>query len=131
MGDAAPDLNANTRLAMQRNVMAADRTLMAWIRTSLSLIGFGFTLSKVFQSLAERNVFVKGPAGKVWSPEAVGMALLSLGVVALIAAVFNHHHDMKELRAAGLKKRLSLTTAVASALAVVGCWGLLSVTTRH
>ena len=111
--------------------MAADRTLMAWIRTSLSLIGFGFTLAKVFRSLAEEQVLVRGPAGRVWSAEAVGMALLLLGVFALIAAIFDHHHDLKQLRAAGLARRFSLPTAVASVLAIVGCMGLLSVTVRH
>ena len=116
---------------MQRNLMASDRTLMAWIRTSLSLIGFGFTLAKVFQSLAEEHVIVRGPAGNVWTAEAVGMALLLLGVFALVAAIFDHHHDLKQLRAAGLARRFSLPTAVASVLAIVGCMGLLSVTMRH
>lgn len=32
-----------TDLALERTVMAASRSLMAWIRTSLSLISFGFT----------------------------------------------------------------------------------------
>ncbi|HMM77753.1 MAG TPA: DUF202 domain-containing protein [Gammaproteobacteria bacterium] len=36
-----------------RTLMAADRTSMAWTRTSLSLLGFGFTIYKVFQTLQE------------------------------------------------------------------------------
>jgi putative membrane protein len=131
MNPAVHDPDPNTLLAMQRNLMASDRTLMAWIRTSLSLIGFGFTLAKVFQSLAEEHVIVRGPAGNVWTAEAVGMALLLLGVFALVAAIFDHHHDLKQLRAAGLVRRFSLPTAVASVLAIVGCMGLLSVTMRH
>ena len=131
MDHSVHDPDPNTLLAMQRNVMASDRTLMAWIRTSLSLIGFGFTLAKVFQSLADEHVIIRGPAGNIWSAEAVGMALLILGVFALIAAIFDHHHDLKQLRAAGLARRFSLPTAVASVLAIVGCMGLLSVTMRH
>ncbi|MEI8250374.1 MAG: DUF202 domain-containing protein, partial [Synechococcus sp. ELA057] len=34
-------------LARQRNRDAAERTLMAWIRTCLSLISFGFGLDKI------------------------------------------------------------------------------------
>ena len=33
---------------------------MAWIRASISMIGFGFTLGKLFQALAEDNVLIKG-----------------------------------------------------------------------
>jgi len=50
-------LDANTQLALQRSFLATERTLMAWIRTSISMIGFGFTLAKLFQSLASANVF--------------------------------------------------------------------------
>jgi putative membrane protein len=131
MNRAAHDPDPNTLLAMQRNLMASDRTLMAWIRTSLSLMGFGFTLAKVFRALAEEHIFLRGPAGNIWTAEAVGMALLLLGVFALVAAIFDHHHDLKQLRAAGLERRFSLPMAVASMLAIVGCMGLLSVTMRH
>jgi putative membrane protein len=131
MNPPVHDPDPNTILAMQRNLMASDRTLMAWIRTSLSLIGFGFTLAKVFQSLAEEHIFVRGPAGNVWTAELVGMALLLLGVFALVAAIFDHHREIKQLRTAGLNRRFSLPSAVASVLAIVGCMGLLSIAMRH
>ena len=111
--------------------MASDRTLMAWIRTSLSLIGFGFTLAKVFQSLAEEHIFIRGPRGNVWTAEAIGMALLILGVFALVAAIFDHHREVKQLRIAGLQRRFSLPAAVASVLAIVGSMGLVSIAMRH
>ena len=57
-----------TDLALGRNYMAAERTLMAWIRTSLSMISFGFTIGKLGQVL--KNVEVKGllaaSATSVW-----------------------------------------------------------------
>ncbi len=42
-----------TELAIQRTNMAAERSLMAWVRTSLSMIGFGFSIYKFFQYLPE------------------------------------------------------------------------------
>jgi putative membrane protein len=106
--------------------MAADRTLMAWIRTAISMIGFGFTLAKLFQALAEDNVLIKGPAGNIWAAEGVGMALISLGTFSLIVAILDHRHELKQLRAGGLESRFSLPLAVASVLAILGVMALIA-----
>src|SRR5882757_2706696 len=51
MSDTPSGHNTATELTKERNRLAADRTLMAWIRTSLSLIGFGFGIGKVYEYL--------------------------------------------------------------------------------
>ena len=40
-----------TELAKYRSRAAADRTLMAWIRTCLSLIGFGFGIPTIVRAI--------------------------------------------------------------------------------
>lgn len=120
----APD--QNTLLAMKRNLLAGERTLMAWIRTSISMIGFGFTLAKLFQALADKNILIKGPAGRTWSAEGVGMTLIALGTFALVFAIIDYHRELKSLRAAGLERRFSLPLAVASVLAILGLMAMLS-----
>lgn len=126
MDHSGHSLDPNTRLALQRSFLAAERTLMAWIRTSISMIGFGFTVAKLFESLARSNVLIRGPAGRVWTAEGVGLLLVSLGTFALVVAVFDHRRQMKQLRAAGLPSRFSLTMTVASVLAILGMMALLS-----
>ena len=44
-----------THLAVLRTLMGADRSLMAWIRTALSLVGFGFTIYKFLQAYVAGN----------------------------------------------------------------------------
>jgi uncharacterized membrane protein YidH (DUF202 family) len=44
-------VNLTNELARQRNRDAAERTLMAWIRTCLSLISFGFGLDKIVAAI--------------------------------------------------------------------------------
>jgi hypothetical protein len=46
----------NTGLLLQCTRMTADRTLMAVIRTSLSLASFGFTIFELSQKLRASNV---------------------------------------------------------------------------
>ena len=55
--------------------MAADRTLMAEVRTSLSMIGFGFTIYQTFESLAKSNVLNGGNA-----PRNFSLLLILLGM---------------------------------------------------
>jgi uncharacterized membrane protein YidH (DUF202 family) len=42
-----PPVDLNTELAFQRTRQAADRTLMAWMRSSISMISFGFSIGKL------------------------------------------------------------------------------------
>jgi putative membrane protein len=123
--ESIPD--QNTQLALQRSFLATERTLMAWIRTSISMIGFGFTVAKLFQSLSETGVLLRGPAGNVWTAEGAGMLLISLGTFALVVAVFDHRRELKQLQQCGLRRRFSLTMTVASVLAILGVMALLSV----
>ncbi len=72
-------------LARDRNRAAADRTLMAWIRTALAMIGFGFAVGKLYDTLEKTNPDqVTDP---LHSALIVGEALIALGVLGLLAAV--------------------------------------------
>src|SRR5260370_6893956 len=65
-----------------RNRLAADRTLMAWIRTALSMITFGFTIYKFLEYVRERE----GTGIRVEGPRNLGLSLILLGTGGLVAA---------------------------------------------
>ena len=73
--------------------MSADRTLMSVIRTSLSLIGFGFTIAQVFQKLRDQDIITKAAA-----PRNFGLALVGLGIVMLVIGIIYHVQFMLGLR---------------------------------
>ncbi len=67
--------------------MSSDRTLMSVVRTSLSLIGFGFTIFQFFHTLSEK--FMEGSL-QPESPRRFGLALIVLGVILLCIGIGNH-----------------------------------------
>src|SRR5271156_1148163 len=75
-----------TDLAFQRTIIASERTLMAWIRTAISMIGFGFTIYKVFQYLPQE--IAKGNIPRPQTPRNLGLTLIVLGPLALVAAAW-------------------------------------------
>ena len=110
--------------ALVRTQLAAENTLMAWIRTAVSLYTFGFTISKFFEYLAEQKG-AKASAG----PRVLGIALICTGVVALLLALVEHVHTTRKLGSLGLPAafRFSLPAGTAAVLAVIGVIALASI----
>jgi putative membrane protein len=92
-----PPTNISTELARERTRQAADRTLMAWIRTSLSLIGFGFGIAKYRDILLEAG-FVKTPQEHISTTVIFGLSFISLGVFGVLAAVIQHWRILKSIK---------------------------------
>ena len=80
---AKAQIDTGTRLAYKRTYLAHERTQLAWVRTSLALITFGFGIAKFFQYLHE----TQGERAPQFGPRTVGMIMISIGLVALLAAL--------------------------------------------
>ena len=112
----APAKDTSTDLARDRTRQAADRTLMAWIRTSISLIGLGFTIAKL-QDFAES---VGSRLDPVASMKIFGFTFVVLGVLALIAAIVQHRMILKAIERGDYTYMGKRPLAVVVALVLIG-----------
>ncbi|HEV2274497.1 MAG TPA: DUF202 domain-containing protein [Acidobacteriaceae bacterium] len=81
-----------------RVYFAAERTLLAWIRTGLGLMGVGFAVSRFglfLREFSERPAQV--PAHSTGLSAWSGVALVALGVIVNVAAVVRHVQLVHEL----------------------------------
>jgi putative membrane protein len=86
-----------TELSYHRNRLAADRTMMAIMRTSLSLIGFGFTIYTFFTNFRSgRDALGALPSQ---APLRFGLALIFLGVALLVIGIVADYRYMQHLKA--------------------------------
>jgi inner membrane protein YidH len=112
-------IDKSTRLAMDRTYWAAERTLMGWIRTALSMISFGFTIGKLGQAL--HTVDVKGLRGmRVIGVDSIAYFLVTLGTLSLLAATVQYSRRVYELEVHGQRVRPSIAFVVALVLSVMG-----------
>src|SRR6185295_19674543 len=92
---AAPTLSS-TQLAVDRTRLAHDRTLMAWVRTATSLISFGFTIYKFFQTVQEKG---QTQPGRLFGPREFALIMIGIGLAALALATVQHRQEMRRMRA--------------------------------
>jgi uncharacterized protein (DUF302 family)/uncharacterized membrane protein YidH (DUF202 family) len=103
--------------------LAAERTFLAWIRTGLALMGFGFVVARFGLFLrmlqaGQSNLPAESYGFSFW----VGTALITLGVVVNITSARQHARLVRELNAGGtaFNRPSSLGIVVAVILAVLG-----------
>ncbi len=127
MNERTTPINVTNELAKERNRAAADRTLMAWIRTALSLIGFGFGIGKLQTYLEMSGVHTH--LDPVRSSLIFGESFIVLGILGLLAAIIQHVRIMNRLAQPDFAYRAMrpITVTVAIVLLLIGAFGFLAI----
>lgn len=88
--------SVSNHFAWIRTRLGIERTFMAWMRTAVSLIGFGFTIVQFFQRLQGMET----STGRHMRPEAprdLGLALIAAGVGALVISTWQYRQMLHYL----------------------------------
>jgi putative membrane protein len=118
--------NPGTELAKERNRAAEERTLMAWIRTSLSLIGFGFGIDRIVAAIDQA---LAGAVNPIRLTRFLGLSFVALGTFAMLFAALDHRTQLRRIQRNDLtyQSRHSSSLVVAYVLAFLGGFAFISI----
>lgn len=114
---------AESHFSWLRTRLAVERTMMAYLRTAVSLIGFGFAIVQFFHSFHQ----MPGEATPRFPDAAwyLGLALIFCGILAAVVSVIEYRWTIRYLWSesfapvAGMTRRGKKTPLYATAIVLI------------
>jgi putative membrane protein len=88
-------VTSDSHFSWLRTRLSVERTQMSWVRTAVSLIGFGFTIVQFFERFQDMQGVA--PALRPQSPRVLGLALILAGVGALAVSLWQYRSLLRYL----------------------------------
>lgn len=129
----ATNVATGSHFAWLQTQLALENTMLAWIHTAVTMIGFGFAIVQFFDHLHEL------PGGRAAllpnAPWLLGLALIFCGVLVLVTAIWNYRWMRRYLKSgdfapiAGLldKRMHAPVYTVAIILTLIGIFAFFAV----
>ncbi len=82
------------KIDRQREHQANERTFLAWLRTSIALIGFGFAIARFGIFLHQLSIMItqqESPVQPLSNSENLGLALVIFGILTIALAAWRYN----------------------------------------
>lgn len=104
--------------------LANERTFLAWIRTSIAIIGLGFVVVKFSLFIKQIALVLNSKdtvlPNKGYSTQ-IGILLVALGVILTLLAYIRYRATEKQLTNKAYKPSFTLLLFITFAIFVIGC----------
>jgi putative membrane protein len=100
--------------------LANERTFLAWIRTSISIIVFGFVVAKFGITLREFLRISGNAAHESGTSLMIGLGFMVMGIFMALVAGYRYRVTMRSLDAGNFKPAGAIVTILAVLAALLG-----------
>jgi|SRR5580658_8298361 putative membrane protein len=100
--------------------LANERTFLAWIRTSISVIVFGFVVAKFGITLRQLLTLQNKAVEESGVSLAIGVAFMLFGIFLSLAALIRYHNTRRRLESGGFEPAGGIITILGAVTAVFG-----------
>ncbi len=84
----------------QREHQANERTFLAWLRTSIALIGFGFAIARFGLFLRQLRLAIthqETPTNPIFNSENLGVSLVIFGIAVIALAAWRYNQVFQQI----------------------------------
>ena len=100
--------------------LANERTFLAWIRTSISIIVFGFVVAKFGITLRELLLAQGNTVRESGASLMIGLGFMAMGIFMALAAWFRYQSTMRRIETGDFKPAKAIVTVLAVLAALFG-----------
>ena len=107
----------------QREHQANERTFLAWLRTSIALIGFGFALARFGLFLRQLETAVTQeviPTYSLISYQTLGVGLVIVGIFVIVLSVWRYNQVFWQIERADYRPSRLLVWLTAGIVIILG-----------
>lgn len=107
----------------QREHQANERTFLAWLRTSIALIGFGFAIARfgLFLRQLQTTITQKPtPGHSPFSSENLGVSLVIVGIVVIVLAAWRYNQVFWQIERGNYRPNRLIVWFLAAVVMILG-----------
>lgn len=127
-------LNRKPQIDRQREHQANERTFLAWLRTSIGLIGFGFAIARfgLFLRQLQSTVTQNPPRyHPLFSSENLGVSLVIIGIVTIALAVWRYNQVFWQIERGNYRPNRLIVWLLAAIVMILGALSIPLVIWRN
>ena len=116
-------MDRTPKIDRQREHQANERTFLAWLRTSIGLIGFGFAIARFSLFLRELQSSVTGQdkaTHSFFSSQTIGVGLVIIGIILVALSAWRYNQVLWQIERGDYRPSRLIIWITAGIVAIFG-----------